>query len=151
MPESIIRLQQVDTCAGLSRQIYRRRNYHAGVDSHSFGCFQGLETLACRLESHRTVTATTTPILIRNTHIVDMQKTVTVALRSKRRHLHLLHHHHQHNEEDGKCRTGYADSTYQRLLPKLCPGLSKILLYHYSPIFKLRVFTPPIPPLEMSA
>ena len=79
MPESIIRLQQVDTCAGLSRQVYRRRNYHASVDSHSFGCFQGLETLACRLESHRTVTATTTPILIRNTHIVDMQKTVSGA------------------------------------------------------------------------
>ena len=66
----------------------------ASILDHDEKSFQGLETLACRLESHRTVTATTTPILIRNTHVVDMQKTVTVALRSKRRHLHLLHHHH---------------------------------------------------------
>ena len=58
------------------------------------------------------------------------KKAVAVALRSKRSYLHLLHHHHQHDEEDGKCRTGYADGTNHRLLPQLCPGLCEVLLYH---------------------
>jgi hypothetical protein len=48
---------------------------------------------------------------------MGVQEAVAVAFRCKRCHFDLLHHHHQHDEKDGKCRTGYADSTDYRLLP----------------------------------
>ena len=138
-PEDIVRLHQVDAHGGLAGEVNRCGNDDRRVDGDSFRRRQRLEAFACGRHTHRAVAASVAPGRIGDTHVVYVQETVAVALRSKRRHFHLLHHHHQHDKKDGECRTGYAYGTDQRLLPQLCPSLIEILSDHIRYLFNNKI------------
>jgi hypothetical protein len=62
---------------------------------------------------------------------MSMQKSIPVALRSKRGSLYLLHHHHEHNQKNGESRSDDAYRTDDRLLAQLRQGLGDILFDHF--------------------
>ena len=126
LPVSIIRLLHIYTDGRCTRHGSRSSYGSNTINGYCFGSCKRLETCLGCLYTHRSVTGTSSPFFIGNTHKAYMQKTVAVALRRERGYFHLLNHHHQHYEKDGKCRTQYADETDDGLLAQLCQCLFEI-------------------------